>query len=129
MFTGIIETLATVEHIEQDRSNLNFTFSSAITSELKVDQSVSHNGICLTVIAIHGQNYTATAIRETIEKTTIGNFKQGDLINLERCMPANGRFDGHIVQGHVDCIATCKEVVDLKGSFEFVFEHPKSPTF
>jgi riboflavin synthase len=126
MFTGIIETFAKVEKIEKEHSNVHFTFSSSIAHELKVDQSVSHNGVCLTVVKIEGKNYMVTAIEETLQRTNLGELKIGDLVNLERCMPANGRFDGHIVQGHVDTIATCKEVKDLKGSFEFIFEYPSS---
>ncbi|MBX3164792.1 MAG: riboflavin synthase [Bacteroidetes bacterium] len=126
MFTGIIETLARVEKVEHEQTNSHVTFSSAITHELKIDQSVSHNGVCLTVVKIDGNNYTVTAIDETLKRTNIGDLKVGDLVNIERCMPANGRFDGHIVQGHVDSTAICKEVNDLKGSWEFVFEHEKS---
>lgn len=128
MFTGIIETLAKVEKIENENSNIHFTFSSAITGELKIDQSVSHNGVCLTVVKINGSNYAVTAIQETLKKTNLGDLTVGDLVNLERCMPANGRFDGHIVQGHVDTTAICKEVKDLNGSWEFVFEHEKNKT-
>jgi riboflavin synthase len=126
MFTGIIETLAKVGKIEKENSNVHFTFSSNITQELKIDQSVSHNGVCLTVVAITGNNYTVTAIDETLKRTNLGTLKIGDAINLERCMPANGRFDGHMVQGHVDTTATCIAVKDLKGSWEFVFEHEKN---
>lgn len=126
MFTGIIETLANLEKKVSENSNIHFTFSSAITSELKIDQSVAHNGVCLTVVNITGNNYTVTAIDETLKKTNLGHIVEGDLVNLERCMPANGRFDGHIVQGHVDATAVCKEVNDLNGSWEFVFEHEKS---
>lgn len=126
MFTGIIETLAKVEQIEHKDSNVNYTFSSAITQELKIDQSVAHNGVCLTVVAIKSNNYVVTAIDETLKRTNLGTLKTGDNVNLERCMPANGRFDGHIVQGHVDTTATCIEVNDLNGSWEFVFEHEKS---
>lgn len=125
MFTGIIETLAKVEQIEHKDSNVNYTFSSAITQELKIDQSVAHNGVCLTVVAIKSNNYVVTAIDETLKRTNLGTLKTGDNVNLERCMPANGRFDGHIVQGHVDTTATCIEVNDLNGSWEFVFEHEK----
>jgi riboflavin synthase len=128
MFTGIIETLAKVEHIEKEQSNVHFTFSSAITHELKIDQSVAHNGVCLTVVKIEGNTYTVTAIDETLNKTNLGKLKIGDLVNLERCMPANGRFDGHIVQGHVDTTAVCKNITDLKGSWELEFEHAVSPT-
>lgn len=128
MFTGIIETLATVEKIEKENSNIHFTFSSAISGELKVDQSVAHNGVCLTVVKIMGSNYQVTAIDETLKRTNLAELKIGAFVNIERCMPANGRFDGHIVQGHVDTTAVCKEINDLNGSWEFVFEHVKSNT-
>ena len=126
MFTGIIETLATVEKIEKENSNVHFTFSSKITDELKIDQSVAHNGVCLTVVELTGNGYRVTAIDETLKRTNLGDLKVGDVVNLERCMPANGRFDGHVVQGHVDTTAVCKQINDLKGSWEFVFEHEKS---
>lgn len=126
MFTGIIETLAKVENIAKENSNVHFTFSSSITGELKIDQSVSHNGVCLTVVKIDGNKYVVTAIDETLKRTNLGELKAGDVVNLERCMPANGRFDGHIVQGHVDTTATCSKVTDLKGSWEFEFEHAVS---
>lgn len=126
MFTGIIETLAKVEHIEKENSNVHFTFSCAITSELKIDQSVAHNGVCLTVVKINDNQYTVTAIQETLNRTNLGNLKVGDLVNIERCMPANGRFDGHIVQGHIDTTANCKHITNLKGSWEFEFEHAVS---
>lgn len=129
MFTGIIETLAKLEKIEKEYSNVHFTFSSPITNELKIDQSIAHNGVCLTVVKIEGMNYTVTAIDETLQKTNLGELRTGSLVNLERCMPANGRFDGHIVQGHVDTRAICKQVNDLKGSWEFVFEHAKNKHF
>lgn len=128
MFTGIIETLAKVEVIEKENSNVHFTFASPITHELKIDQSVAHNGVCLTVVNISGNTYTVTAIDETLKRSNLGELKPGDMVNLERCMPANGRFDGHIVQGHVDTTAVCNEVKDLGGSWEFVFEHEKSET-
>jgi riboflavin synthase len=128
MFTGIIETLARVEKIEQEHSNLHFTFWSTLTHELKIDQSVAHNGVCLTVVKIDGDTYTVTAIDETLQRTNLGALKVGTLVNLERCMPANGRFDGHIVQGHVDTTASCKEIKNLNGSWEFVFEHAKHKT-
>ncbi|MBA3683228.1 MAG: riboflavin synthase [Bacteroidetes bacterium] len=126
MFTGIIETMSKVERIEKEGSNVHFTFSSSVTHELKIDQSVAHNGVCLTVVKIDGKKYTVTAIDETLKRTNLGELKTGDLVNLERCMPANGRFDGHIVQGHVDTTAKCIEVKDLNGSWEFVFEHEKN---
>jgi riboflavin synthase len=129
MFTGIIETLARVEKIENENSNINFTFSSKLTHELKIDQSVAHNGVCLTVVKIEGNNYTVTAINETLKRTNLGTLKPGNHVNIERCMPANGRFDGHIVQGHVDTTAKCIDVNDLNGSWEFVFEHEKNKNF
>jgi len=129
MFTGIIETLARVEKIENENSNINFTFSSKLTNELKIDQSVAHNGVCLTVVKIEGNNYTVTAIDETLKRTNLGALKVGNHVNIERCMPANGRFDGHIVQGHVDTTAKCIKVNDLNGSWEFVFEHEKDKNF
>src|SRR4051812_23581764 len=119
MFTGIIETLSRVEEMKADNTNIHFTFSSSLTRELKIDQSVSHNGVCLTVIDLKEDRYTVTAIEETLQKTNLGQLKKHDLVNLERCMPANGRFDGHIVQGHIDTTATCTEVIDHKGSWEF----------
>lgn len=129
MFTGIIETLAKVEKIEKESTNVHFTFSSKLTNEFKIDQSVAHNGICLTVVNISGLNYTVTAIDETLKRTNLGTLKVNDLVNIERCMAANGRFDGHIVQGHVDTTAKCIAVNDLNGSWEFVFEHEKNKNF
>lgn len=127
MFTGIIETLARVEKIEKEGTNVHFTFSSSISRELKIDQSVAHNGVCLTVTGIENDHYTVTAILETMQRTNMGALKVSDKVNLERCMSANGRFDGHIVQGHVDTTATCIGVNDLNGSFEFVFQYEKNP--
>lgn len=129
MFTGIIETLARIEKIEKENSNAHFILSCGINNELKVDQSVAHNGVCLTVVEISGNNYKVTAIDETLKRSNLGKLKAGDLVNIERCMPANGRFDGHIVQGHVDTTAICKEVKDLNGSWEFVFEHQRNKNF
>ncbi len=129
MFTGIIETLAVLKKIERENTNVHFTFSSTITPELKIDQSVAHNGVCLTVVKISGSDYVVTAIDETLKRTNLGSLKVDDLVNLERCMPANGRFDGHIVQGHVDTTGICKSVKDLKGSWEFVFEHEKNKAY
>lgn len=126
MFTGIIETLATVESIEKENTNVHFTFSSAITHELKIDQSVAHNGVCLTVVKTGGNQYTVTAIEETLQKTNLGSLKTGDLVNLERCMAANGRFDGHIVQGHVDQTGTVREVIDNNGSWTYVVQYDPS---
>lgn len=127
MFTGIIETTARLERIEHEKTNVHFTFSSNITHALKIDQSVAHNGVCLTVVKMDGDNYTVTAIEETLKKTNLNLLQLGDGVNLERCMPANGRFDGHIVQGHVDTTAVCKSVADLNGSWEFKFEYVKNP--
>ena len=126
MFTGIIETFGRVEKIERENSNINFTFSSSITSELKVDQSLSHNGVCLTVVKIIDKNYVVTAIEETLKRTNLGALGLGDMVNLERCMPANGRFDGHIVQGPIDTTAKCLEINNLNGSWVFVFEYEKN---
>lgn len=127
MFTGIVETLAKLEKIEKENSNVHFTFSSSITHEFKIDQSVSHNGVCLTVVKMDGNTYTVTAIKETLDKTNLADLKEGSVVNLERCMPANGRFDGHIVQGHVDTTGVCKSVTDINGSWEFAFEYQKNP--
>ena len=123
MFTGIIEVLGKLVKSEKEGDNIHFTFTSPFTNELKIDQSVAHNGVCLTVVAIDNDAYTVTAIAETLNKTNLGNLAVGDEVNLERCMPANGRFDGHIVQGHVDTTGVCKDVIVSDGSWEFVFEH------
>ncbi len=122
MFTGIIEALGLVEKIESEGSNVHFYLSSPFTHELKIDQSVAHNGVCLTVVEINNAVYKVTAIDETLKRTNLGKWKTGDKINLERCMPAGGRFDGHIVQGHVDLTATCVKKEDLNGSWKFNFE-------
>jgi len=126
MFTGIIETLGKVESVHQHGSNLSFLIKSGITSELKVDQSISHNGVCLTIEEINGDHYKVTAVPETLSKTNLGNWQPGTLVNLERSMLLNGRFDGHIVQGHTDTTATCQEIKSLNGSHEFRFslKHP-----
>ncbi len=123
MFTGIIETLAEVIHIEKEGTNVHFTFRSPISQELRVDQSVSHNGVCLTVTEVKGDNYKVTAIRETLERSNLGKLTTGSKVNTERCMPANGRFDGHIVQGHVDQTATCTRIQPQDGSWLFDFEY------
>ena len=123
MFTGIIETLGIIKEIEKDQENLHLTVESEITHELKIDQSVAHNGICLTVVAIHGTNYTVTAIAETINKTNIGNWNVNDEVNLERAMKLGDRLDGHIVQGHVDQIGTCIEAYETNGSWHYTFEY------
>lgn len=123
MFTGIIETLGKIKSIEKEGSNIHYTLTCSFVDELKIDQSVAHNGICLTVVEIENDTYTVTAIEETLRKTSMGNWKVGDAVNLERCMPANGRFDGHIVQGHVDTIGTCEKIVEKDGSWEFRFRY------
>jgi len=123
MFTGIIETLATIENITDEGTNKNFVLSSKLTHELKVDQSLAHNGVCLTVVNINGNQYTVTAIKETLERTSMKHWKVGQHVNLERCMPANGRFDGHVVQGHVDTTAICKSISDENGSWKYWFTY------
>lgn len=127
MFTGIIETLGEVTQIEKEKGNLHFYIQSNFSAELKVDQSVSHNGACLTVVGIKGNTHKVTAIQETLNKTTLGSWKVGDKINLERCTVAGGRLDGHIVQGHVDAVATCVEKKEENGSWLFTFEHAQTP--
>lgn len=126
MFTGIIETLGTIKKIEQDKSNLHFYIESDISNELKIDQSVSHNGVCLTVVELDGSVHKVTAIRETLAKSNLGDLRVGDLVNLERCTPAGGRFDGHIVQGHVDQTARCINKEDQDGSWLFTFEYDRN---
>lgn len=123
MFTGIIETLGQVHAISEEGTNKHFTLSSAFTNELQIDQSVAHNGVCLTVVGIAGDTYTVTAIDETLQKTNLNSLNVGSKVNLERCMAANGRFDGHIVQGHVDQIGTCVSVEDQNGSWVFTFSY------
>jgi riboflavin synthase len=123
MFTGIIETLGTIAQIKKDGDNLHVTVASSITNELKIDQSVSHNGICLTVVSIDGDTYTVTAIRETIEKTNIGDWQTGDAVNLERAMKLGDRLDGHIVQGHVDQTGVCEAISEANGSWYFTFSY------
>jgi riboflavin synthase len=126
MFTGIIESLATIANITKEGSNVHFDLTSSITEELKIDQSVSHNGVCLTVVKIEEDRYRVTAIDETLKKTNLGDLKVGDKINVERCMAANGRFDGHIVQGHIDQTGVCTNVQEQDGSWLFDFEYDPS---
>jgi len=126
MFTGIIEQLGTVKNIVRKGGNLHLTIEAAMTPELKIDQSVAHNGVCLTVVSIHGNEYTVTAIQETLEKTNLDNLNTGDVINLERCMKIGGRLDGHIVQGHIDKTAFCTDVKTEDGSWVFSFEYNKN---
>jgi riboflavin synthase len=123
MFTGIIETSGTIEQIDREGGNVHFTLSCAITHELKIDQSVAHNGVCLTVVAINNNKYTVTAIQETLDKTNLGQWKEGDSVNLERAMKLGDRLDGHIVQGHVDQTGVCKSVEEANGSWYFTFEY------
>ncbi|MVM40992.1 riboflavin synthase [Spirosoma sp. HMF3257] len=123
MFTGIVETTGRVSAIEAEGTNLTFRIESSLATELKIDQSVSHNGVCLTVTSVSDGSYTVTAVDETLKKTNLGKIKPGDRVNLERCMPANGRFDGHIVQGHVDQTGICTDIQDLDGSWLFDFQY------
>ncbi|MFA6277827.1 MAG: riboflavin synthase [Pedobacter sp.] len=126
MFTGIIETLGEVENIVKEGTNVHFTVNSSICAELKIDQSVAHNGVCLTVVALNENSHTVTAIEETLNKTSLGSLKIGSKVNLERCMQMNARLDGHIVQGHVDQTATCILVNELDGSWEYRFKYNAS---
>lgn len=124
MFTGIIETMGMVESIEKEGSNSIFWLNSPLSNTFKIDQSVAHNGVCLTIDQLSEDKHRVTAISETLEKTELGSWKVGALVNLERCLVMNGRIDGHIVQGHVDCTATCLEKIDKDGSWEFRFLIP-----
>jgi len=123
MFTGIIESIGRVKSIKENKSNIDITIESNITHELKVDQSVSHNGVCLTVVNILNNCYTVTAIKETLNKSNLSFLKLGDEINLERCLKVGDRLDGHFVQGHVDQTATCSKVTNKDGSWEYTFKY------
>lgn len=123
MFSGIIEEFATVTAIRKDRENIDFSLRCSFANELKIDQSVAHNGVCLTVVAIDGDVYTVTAMKETLERSNLGLLKTGDKVNVERSMMMNGRLDGHIVQGHVDETAVCTAIDDADGSKYFTFEY------
>ncbi|GAB3647611.1 riboflavin synthase [Echinicola sediminis] len=127
MFTGIVESLGEIKDISKEGSNIHFDIASSITGELKIDQSVAHNGVCLTVVKVDGEIYRVTAIDETLQKTSLSEWEVGKKVNLERCMPANGRFDGHIVQGHVDQVGTVKQISNQDGSwlFDFAFDDSK----
>lgn len=129
MFTGIVETLGVIEHIESEGGNIHFDIASAISDELKIDQSVAHDGVCLTVVGVKNGVHRVTAIRETLERSRLGEWKTGDKINLERCLRADSRFDGHIVQGHVDTKALCTRITSEEGSWRFYFTHPEGPGF
>lgn len=123
MFTGIIESLGEVEQLEKEGGNLHISINSPITPELKIDQSIAHNGVCLTVVSIEGTTYTVTAIDETLQKSNLGELKVGNTINLERAMVLGSRLDGHIVQGHVDQTAKCTAISEQDGSWYFTFEY------
>jgi len=123
MFSGIVEEAATVVSLRKEAENLHLTMKCSFTHELKIDQSVSHNGVCLTVVNLDGDTYTVTAIKETLERSNLGLLKVGDKVNLERSMLMNGRLDGHIVQGHVDQTAKCVEIREADGSWYFKFEY------
>ena len=123
MFTGIIEQLGVVKNIEKEGENINFTITAPFTNELKVDQSVAHNGCCLTVVKIVDDSYVVTAIQETLNKTSLGDWELGTEVNLERCTLMNGRLDGHIVQGHVDTTGVCTRIEDQSGSWKFTFSY------
>ncbi len=126
MFTGIVEAMGSLVRKEAKGTNVSFWFTSPFTQELKVDQSLAHNGVCLTVVEIDGDQYRVTAIDETLQKTNMGDVAIGQKVNLERCMAANARFDGHIVQGHVDLTGICTEIKDQQGSWEYRFTYPAS---
>ncbi|MDB0011325.1 riboflavin synthase [Crocinitomicaceae bacterium] len=123
MFTGIIEQLGHITKVVKEDENVHFTVKADFTNELKVDQSVAHNGTCLTVVEINGNEYVVTAIKETLDKTNLGTWGVGTKVNLERCMQMNGRLDGHIVQGHVDTTATCIAIENQEGSWKFTFKY------
>lgn len=129
MFTGIIESTGIVEKIVREGSNIHFTLSSPFTQELKIDQSMAHNGCCLTVVEISGSQYTVTAIDETLEKTNLGKWQVGSLVNLERCVQMNGRLDGHIVQGHVDKTGEVLGIENKNGSYFITFKYQEQGAF
>lgn len=127
MFTGIIEVLGKVERIEKEGTNIHYTFSCPLSNEFKIDQSVSHNGVCLTVVELADGQHTVTAIEETLNRTNIGDLKEGDVVNIERAMSASARFDGHFVQGHVDTTAKCVAVEVADGSWYYTFQYAVKP--
>ncbi|MEZ4990577.1 MAG: riboflavin synthase [Saprospiraceae bacterium] len=127
MFTGIIEAFGRVQSIREEGSNTHFTIASTLAGELKVDQSLSHNGVCLTVVAVQEGSYTVTAIEETLQRSNLGDLREGDLVNLERAMVYGGRLDGHIVQGHVDDTGICKSVEERDGSWYYIFQYEPTP--
>ena len=123
MFTGIIESIGKIRGVSKNGTNLSFRIESSFLSEIKIDQSIAHNGVCLTVDGISNDHYTVTAIKETLDKTTLGNLQEGDQVNLERCLKLGDRLDGHIVQGHVDGIAKVTDIISQNGSWDFYFEY------
>ena len=123
MFSGIVEEMATITDIQKIRENIDFTLKCSFTQELKIDQSIAHNGVCLTVVKIKDDQYTVTAMKETLDRSNLGLLQVGDKVNIERSMKMNGRLDGHIVQGHVDEVATCVQQEDADGSTYFTFEY------
>lgn len=128
MFSGIVEAMATVVAVKKDRDNVDFVLTCPFANELTIDQSVSHNGVCLTVVKREGDTYTVTAMRETLDRSNLGDLVCGSRVNVERSMVMNGRLDGHIVQGHVDMTAVCTNVEDAAGSKRFTFEYDANPT-
>lgn len=129
MFTGIVEAMGQLIDKKQIGSNVDFWFTCPFTANLQIDQSLAHNGVCLTVVEIKGDAYRVTAIEETLQKTNLNNLNIGSKVNLERCLAANGRFDGHIVQGHVDTTGVVTNIEEFDGSWKFHFEHPVAPRF
>ena len=128
MFSGIVEEAATVVAVTDDGGNRHIRVKCSFTDELKIDQSVAHNGVCLTVVALHGDGtYTVTAIKETLDRSNLGDLREGSVVNLERSMIMNGRLDGHIVQGHVDCTAVCEDIEDVDGSRYYRFRYDVDP--
>ena len=123
MFSGIVEEFATIVAIKKDRENVDFTLKCSFVDELKIDQSVAHNGVCLTVVKIENGSYVVTAMKETLDRSNLGDLKVGDKVNVERSMMMNGRLDGHIVQGHVDQTAVCTAKEDQQGSYTFTFQY------
>lgn len=129
MFTGIIEEMVVLTKLRPEQSNLHLSFRGSLSHALKIDQSVSHNGVCLTVIDIADNEYSVTAVAETLQRSNLGQLKVGDLVNFERCMPMNGRLDGHLVQGHVDTMGRCLKKEEKDGSWLFHFEHPRGQQY
>jgi riboflavin synthase len=128
MFTGIIEAMGRVRAIEKDRSNVHFSIESGISHELKIDQSVSHDGVCLTVVEVGADWHRVTAVEETLRRSNLGDWAVGALVNLERCLPIGGRLDGHLVQGHVDEVVDCVGVMDMGGSWRYTFRYQTTPS-